>query len=174
MKIDSLLIGFGKEKSKSISWSRLWDPSPKRCIITGIHDRWPLLLFLLSAKVSFTIWFSIYLIQIELSASLTITVTIGLAMVVQQMVSPPRSRRRLSRRILRRRLPTPYSGWSPFSNWKLIIKYFHFQNWTWTPHTGKKKNLMTSIFPLTSTLTMVEIKDDQAFKHHIELTLRIS
>ena len=141
MKIDSLLIGFGKEKSKSISWSRLWDPSPKRCIITGIHDRWPLLLFLLSAKVSFTIWFSIYLIKIELSASLiiTVTTTIGLAMVVQQMVSPPRSRRRLSRRILRRRLPTPYSGWSPFSNWKLIINISTFRIGPEHPIQAKRK-----------------------------------
>ena len=38
------------------------------------------------------------------------SVVAGLAMVVQQLVSPPRSKRRLSQRILRRRLPTPYSG----------------------------------------------------------------
>lgn len=42
-------------------------------------------------------------------AALSLASMLGLAMVVQQLVSPPRSRRRLSQRILRRRLPTPYS-----------------------------------------------------------------
>jgi len=42
-------------------------------------------------------------------AALSLASMIGLAMVVQQMVSPSRSRRRLSRRILRRRLPNPIS-----------------------------------------------------------------
>ena len=38
------------------------------------------------------------------------SVVAGLAMVVQQLVSPSSPRRRLSQRILRRRLPTLYSG----------------------------------------------------------------
>ena len=173
--IDSLLIGFGKQKPKSISWSRLWDSSPKRCIITGIHDRWPLLLLFYWPRCplpsdSAFIWFKLNSVQASPSQSPSHRSchgcpTDGESPKVKTTTFQKNSQTSIANTLFR--LITIFKL-------KIDYKYFHFQNWTSTPHTGKKKNLMTSIFPLTSTLTLIEIKDDQAFKHHIELTLRIS